>query len=71
MLMIHGSPRYFERLILRPKSDPVKMDCKASGKNGEVKINACERSEAERDAEEIKPFHGKVSAPIDQCHVGG
>ena len=35
------------------------MDCKASRKNREVKINTGERSEAERDAEEIKPFHGE------------
>ena len=63
----------FERLILWRESDPVKMDCKASGKNGQIKINACERSEAERDAQEIQAFHAKVSG--DQlinvtCEVG-
>ena len=49
----------FQRLILRREIDPVEVDCKPSGKNGQVKINACERGEAERDAEEIKPFHGE------------
>ena len=44
---------HFERLILRRESDPVKMDCKPSRKNGEVKINAGECCETERDAEEI------------------
>ena len=33
------------------------MDCEASGKNGQVKINACERGETERDAEEVQSFH--------------
>src|ERR1700745_1111240 len=47
----------FERLILRRESNPVKMDCETSRKNREVKINACESGKAERDAEEIKPFH--------------
>ena len=32
------------------------MDCKASGKNSQEKINACERGEAERDAEEVQIF---------------
>src|SRR5207248_11682985 len=48
----------FERLILRRESDPVKMDCEGSGKNGQVKINARERRETERDAEEVQSFHG-------------
>jgi hypothetical protein len=33
------------------------MDCKASRKNGEVKIDAGERGETERDAEEVQSFH--------------
>ena len=44
---------HFERLILRRKRDPVKMDCQAGGKNGEVKINAGERGETESDAEDV------------------
>ena len=33
------------------------MDCESSGKNGQVKIYAGERSETERDAEEVQSFH--------------
>jgi hypothetical protein len=44
-------------LILRPESDPVEMDCKASGKNGQIKINPCERGETKCDAEDVQPFH--------------
>ena len=36
----------------------MKVDCEASGENGEVKINACERGKAERDAEDVQSFHG-------------
>ena len=35
------------------------MDCEASGKNSQVKVNAGERCQTERDGEEIKPFHGE------------
>ena len=48
----------FERLILRRESDPVEMNCKPSGKDGEVEINPGKRSETERDAEEVQSFHG-------------
>src|SRR4029434_8102531 len=58
----------FERLILRREIDPVKVDCEASGQNGEVKINTCERSETESDAEEVKPFHRAISVGTTQCH---
>ena len=51
----------FKRLILRRQSDPMKMDCEASGKNGQVKINAGERSETERDRKQVESFHGGIS----------
>ena len=37
----------FERLILRRESDPVEMNGEPGGKNGEVKIDPRERSQAE------------------------
>jgi hypothetical protein len=37
------------------------MDCEASGENGEVKINASERGETERDTEQIQSFHLQTS----------
>ena len=54
----------FERLILRRESDPVKMDCKARGKNSQVKINPCERGETERNAEDVQSFHGEIYDPV-------
>ncbi len=47
----------FERLILRRESDPVEMNGEPSCKNGEVKIDPRERSEAERDSEQIESLH--------------
>jgi len=38
----------------------VEMDRKPSRKNGEVKINARERCETERDAKKIQSFHEEV-----------
>ena len=49
----------FERLILRREVDPVKMDCEASGKNSEVKVDAGQRGEAKRNAEDVQPLHTK------------
>lgn len=46
-----------ERLILRRQSDPVKMDRKPSGKNGEIKIDTSKSREAEGHREEIQSFH--------------
>src|SRR5438552_2309806 len=51
---------HFERLILRRQSDPVKMDCKSSNENREVKIDAGERSETEGDSEQVQLFHGEL-----------
>ena len=47
-------------MILRRESDPVKMDCEASGENGEVKINAGKRGEAKGDGEQIDSFHRRI-----------
>jgi hypothetical protein len=35
------------------------MDREPSGKNREVKVDASECGQTERDAKEIKPFHGE------------
>jgi hypothetical protein len=35
------------------------MDCEASGKNGEVKVDAGQRGEAKRNAEDVQPLHTK------------
>ena len=51
---------HFERLILRRQSDPVKMDCKSSNENREVKIDPGERSETEGDSEQVQLFHGEL-----------
>ena len=48
-----------EGLILRRERDPMKMDRKSSGKNCQVKINAGECSQTERDAEDIQSVHGR------------
>jgi hypothetical protein len=42
-----------ERLILRGKNDPVEMNGKAGGENGEVKIESRQTRKSERDAQEI------------------
>jgi hypothetical protein len=47
------------------------MDCEPSGKDSQVKINACERGEAECDAEEVQSFHvGKYTTQLKalQCY---
>src|SRR2546430_2513612 len=46
-----------ERLILRGKNNPVEMNGKAGGENGEVKIESRQTRKSERDTEEIQPFH--------------
>src|SRR5205814_10109988 len=49
-----GIAQDFERLILRHQRDPVEMDRQPSGKDSEVKIDTGQRSETERDREEIE-----------------
>jgi hypothetical protein len=53
----------FERLILRRESNPVEMNGEPSGKNSEVKVDASEGSQAQRDSEQIKSFHGANIQP--------
>ena len=49
----------FERLILWRESDPVKMDCESGDKNCQIKIDAGQRGETERDGEQVKLFHAR------------
>ena len=53
-----GIAEDFERLVLWRQRDPVKMNGEPGDKNGQVKIDAGERSETERDGEQIELFHG-------------
>ncbi len=46
-----------ERLVLRRKRDPVKVNCEAGDENCQVKINPGERGKTERDREKIESFH--------------
>ena len=52
-------PEDFERLILWRESDPVKMDCDSGDKNCQIKIDAGQRGETERDGEQVKLFHAR------------
>ena len=36
------------------------MDCQASGKNGQIKINTGEGGKTERDSEKIELFHRRI-----------
>ena len=49
----------FERLILLGQSDPMKMDREPSSKDGEIKIDAGQRSETEGDGEKVQSFHDR------------
>ena len=46
-----------ERLVLRRKRDPVKVNREAGGKNRQVKIDPGQRSKTETDRKKIKSFH--------------
>jgi hypothetical protein len=46
----------------------VKMDCETSRKNGQVKINAGERSKPECDAKNIDSFHGEIYAQVERLN---
>jgi seryl-tRNA synthetase len=46
-----------ERLVLRRKRDPVKVNREAGGKNRQVKIDSRERGKTETDRKKIKSFH--------------
>ena len=54
-----GIAQDFEGLLLRCQCDPVEMDRQPSGKDSKVKIDAGQRSETERDGEQVHPFHGE------------
>src|SRR5262249_30716326 len=49
----------FERLILWRKSDPVKMDCESGDKDCQIKIDAGQRGETERNGQQVKLFHAR------------
>jgi len=46
-------PQHFERLIGRCESDPVEMDGEASGENREIKVDASQASQAERNSKQV------------------
>ena len=37
--------------------------------NGEVKIDAGETGQTERDTEKVQPLHAKIMRPSANCHV--
>src|SRR5207249_1040375 len=52
-----------EPLVLREQHDPMLVNREAGEKNGEVKIDAREAGESERDGEKLQRFHfEKISA---------
>ena len=46
------------------------MDGETGDENGEVKIEAGETGEAERDAQQAKSFHARISDAACDCHEG-
>ncbi len=53
----HRIPKHFERLIGRRERDPMEMNGEAGGENRQVKIDAGEAGQAERDGKKVKLFH--------------
>ena len=49
-----------ERLVGRAEDDPMLMDREAGDENRQVKIDAGEAGEAERDAEQLEVVHGEI-----------
>ena len=49
-----------ERLILWRQRDPVKMDGQSGDKNRQVKVDAGETSQAERDGKKVEFLHGAI-----------
>ena len=64
-----GVAEDFERLEIRGEDDPVLMDGEAGDENGQVKIEAGETGEAERDAQQAKSFHARISNARGDCHL--
>ncbi len=56
-----GMPEHLERLVGRRENDPMEMNREAGDENGEIKIDAGEAGEAQRDAQEVESFHGEIS----------
>ena len=52
----HRITEHFERLIGRRERDPMEMNGEAGGENRQVKIDAGEAGEAERDTQEGRAF---------------
>jgi hypothetical protein len=52
-------PEHFQRLIGRRERDPMEMNGEAGGENGQVKIDAGEAGQAERDGKKVKLFHAR------------
>ena len=48
-----GMPENIERLVVGTERNPVKMNGEPGRENGEVKIDSGQRSETERNAEQI------------------
>ena len=59
----HRIPKQFERLIGRRERDPMEMNGEAGGKDRQVKINAGEAGQAERDGKKVKLFHVPIIRP--------
>src|SRR3989442_7770496 len=55
-----GIAQDFERLILLRQRDPVEMDSQPTCKDSEVKVNTGQRSETERNRDEIELFHRRI-----------
>src|SRR4051794_31035127 len=55
-----GIAEDLERLVSRRKDDPMLINGETDDEDGQVKIDAGETGQAERDAEEIESLHGKI-----------
>ena len=65
-----GLAENFERLEIRREDNPVLMDGETGDENGQVEIEAGETGEAERDAQQAKSFHARISDAACDCHEG-
>src|SRR5438132_10569210 len=52
-------PQHFERLIGRCESNPVEMNGQSGGENREIKVDASQASQAERDSKQVQFLHVK------------
>ncbi len=59
-----GVAEDFEGMIGRRENDPMLIKGEADGEDGEVKIDAGEARQAERDTEEIESLHAKIMRRI-------